>query len=326
MKILLIQLRQIGDVLMCTPALRALRSTFKRAEITFMVEHFSYCALMHNPNIDKFIIPSRKMSASEYIHLIARLKKERYDIIIDFFQNPKSAAITWLSRAEKRISFKCKWRNWAYTITVDPGDDDQYAAVQKLRLLRPLEIEYSDGGVLDLYVSDEDRKWADNLFNYLDFKSDDLILALSPVSRRAYKVWPGEYFAELCNYLIKKYGAKILFTWGPGEKSHINEIVSRMETKPHLNYSISTIQQLKALFEKSSLFIGNDNGPRHIAISAGIPTVGIFGITNPHRWTPPHSPLHTIIREKERGIRSLPLERVIHVIDKKLKFFCLPAK
>lgn len=319
MKILLIQHRQIGDVLMCTPALRELRKNFIGAEITFMVENFSSCALMHNRNIDKFIIPSRKMSPAEYVQLIMRLKKEKFDIVIDFFQNPKSAAITWFSRANKRISFKRKWRNWPYTITVDPGHDDQYAAKQKLRLLKPLEIKTSDDYLLDLYVPDEDRKWADALFNRLGFKSDDLILALSPVSRRAYKVWPGEYFAQLCNHLIKKYSAKILFTWGPGEKSFINEIVCKMDKKPDCNYSISTIQQLKALFEKSSLFIGNDNGPRHIAISGDIPTVGLFGTTNPLRWTPPNAPMHTIIHEKGKGIKDIRLEYVIKTIDTKLE-------
>ncbi|MGA1824441.1 MAG: glycosyltransferase family 9 protein [bacterium] len=318
-KILLIQHRQIGDVLMCTPAVRAIRKKFVEAEITFMVEKFSYRTLSDNPNIDKFIIPSRKMSLSEYIKLLLKLQREKFDIVIDFFHNPKSASITWFSRAEKRISFTTKWRNYAYTIKVDPGDDNQYAALQNLRLLRPLGIENNEGYSLDFFINEEDREWANNLWDKLNLKSDDLILALSPVSRRSYKVWPSECYAQLSDYLIKKYGAKILFTWGPGEKSFINAITSKMKQKPIVDYPMPTIKQLKAIFEKSSFFIGNDNGPRHIAISAGIPTVGLFGKTNPYHWTPPNSQMHTIISNGKRGMRNLSLQSVMKEIDSKFE-------
>jgi len=320
-RILLIQHGAIGDVLMCTPAVRALRKHLPEAEITFLVGNKAFDAVRHNPNIDKFIVPNLQMQFLKYLIYLFRFVFSRYDIVIDFQQNPRSALITFLTFAKKRISFTEKHRNYAYNIKIGPVDTQIYAAINKLKLLKPLGINDSDDFLPELFITDKERKWAKELWNDLNFQKQDLIIALSPVSIKSYRLWDLEYFAQICDFLIDKYQAKIVFTWGPGEFHIIKIIQHNMKNKIEINYTISSIKQLKAIFERSSLFLGNDNGPRHIAITCGIPTIGIFSHVHASHWTPPGMEKHLAISPEIPGIKNLKFKPVIEKIEKFMKKF-----
>ncbi|HHE36979.1 MAG TPA: glycosyltransferase family 9 protein [Candidatus Cloacimonetes bacterium] len=317
----MIQHGAIGDVLMCTPAVRALRKHLPEAEITFLVGNKAFDAVRHNPNIDKFIVPNLQMQFLKYLIYLFRFVFSRYDIVIDFQQNPRSALITFLTFAKKRISFTEKHRNYAYNIKIGPVDTQIYAAINKLKLLKPLGINESDDSLPELFITDKERKWAKELWNDLNFQKQDLIIALSPVSIKSYRLWDLEYFAQICDFLIDKYQAKIVFTWGPGEFHIIKIIQHNMKNKIEINYKISSIKQLKAIFERSSLFLGNDNGPRHIAITCGIPTIGIFSHVHASHWTPPGMEKHLAISPEIPGIKNLKFEAAIEKIEKFMEKF-----
>lgn len=317
MKILLIQFKAIGDVLMCTPAIRFLREKFQNAIITFLVNDYAFDAIRYNPNIDNFIIFKRKMKWLKYIQQLLKLGKYNFDIVIDFHRNPRASIATLFTGAKKRISFKEKHRNFIYNITIEPPDESTtYAAIKKLQLLQPFGISEQDDFLPELYITEKEKKWANNIWNILGFKRDDLVIAISPVSPRPYKIWPSDNFVQLCDYLIDKYEAKIIFTWGPGEYHIIKSILQKMRNQLEINYEISSILQVKALYEKCSLYIGNDNGQRHIAITADIPTIGIFD--NPqtcYHWLPPDNTKHRIIYSSKKGIQNVSLENVIKSVD-----------
>ena len=314
-KILLIQHGAIGDVLMCTPAMQAIRKHFPEDEITFLVETKAFDAVRHNPNIDKFIVPDLQMHILKYFFYLFRFIFTRYDIVIDFQRNPRSALITFLTFAEKRISFRGKRRNYAYNIKKIENDNQIYAAINKLKLLQPLDIKESDNFLPEFFITEKERKWAEELWKSLNFQKQDLIVALSPVSIRPYRLWEPKNFAKTCDFLIDKYQAKVVFTWGPGEFHIIESIQQNMRNKIEINYTISNIKQLKAIFERSSIFFGNDNGPRHIAITSGVPTIGIFSHLFAAHWTPPNMEKHLTISPEISGIKNLKVETVITKIE-----------
>ena len=138
-----------------------------------------------------------------------------------------------------------------------------------------------------------------------------------------------ENFAQICDFLIEKFNAKIVFTWGPNEFHIIESIRQNMRNKVEINYRISSIKQLKAIFERSSLFVGNDNGPRHIAITTGIPTIGIFSHLFAKHWTPPNMEKHLAISPEISGIGNLNVETVMEkvkkFIEKNLTFPLIPS-
>ncbi len=318
MKILLVQHRAIGDVLMCTPAIRTLRRAKPNAEITFLVADFAFECLRNNPYIDQFITPSQSASHIQYMKYILHVIKNKYDVVIDFQNNPRSALITAFSMAKKRISFESKHRNYAYNILIKPPPIHVYAGLRKLMLLRPLGVEEKDDCIPDFYISEDDKKWAESLWDKLGFSEKDFVVVVSPVSggKKRYRQWSLKNYAQLCDLLISKYGARLLFNWGPGEFPMLKSVLEQMNIKIEVNYEIPSIRFLKAALERASLFIGNDGGARHVAVTADIPTVGIYHNpkVSPH-WTPPGDPKHVVVQPETPGIGNVHLDTVIEKVN-----------
>lgn len=296
-RILLIQLRRIGDVLMTTPAVRALKKRFPEAKITFLTEPPGDEIFRHSPYVDEILLHDRKWQVVDYLRFIHKLRQRRFDLVIDFFGNPHSAQLAFLSGAKYRIGFNFRGRRWLYTSKVNlPADKNLYSPLHKLSLLKPLGIEEKDCQI-EFFCSAIDYAYAQAITTKLGISQDDFVIALCPVSRRKYKVWPAEKFAWIADNLIEKYRAKILFIWGPNEKTFIDNVKRQMKyvDKTLDDYEISTLSQFRTLFEKVNLYVGNDNGLRHIAITANTPTVTVFGQSNPYNWTPPENKLHEFV-------------------------------
>ncbi|MFH1562975.1 MAG: glycosyltransferase family 9 protein [Nitrospirota bacterium] len=296
-RILLIQLRRIGDVLMTTPAVRALKKRFPEAKITFLTESPSDEIFRHNPYIDEVLLHNRKWGVKDYLRFIRNLRQKRFDLVIDFFSNPRSAQIAFFSGAKYRLGFNFRGRAWFYTTKITlPADKNLYSPLHKLLLLKPLGISAEDYRI-EFFCSSADYKYAEELTHKLGISKDDFIVAVCPVSRRQYRVWQPEKFAMVCDKLIERHDAKILFMWGHNEEYFITQIKSRMKhpDKTLDNYDIPTLSQVRALFERVTLYTGTDNGLRHIAIAAHTPTVTVFGQSNPYNWIPPNDKLHKFV-------------------------------
>ena len=270
---------------MTTPSVRALKKSFPDAEVHFLTEKPSDEICLNSPYVDKIIIHDPKMPFFHKVKFIKMLRENRYDVVIDFFSNPTSGLYTFLSGSKKKIGFKKGIRKFYYTESVSDSKGP-YSAASKTSLLEPLGV-YTEDYSLDFFVSDSDREYAKKNLEKMGYNTEDFIVTISPVSRQPYKVWSGENFAVVCDYLIKHYGAKILFIYGPGEINFVKNVTKHMkEAPPEIPQDIPSISQTKAIFELAKLHVGNDNGPMHFAISAKIPTVAIFGQPMAENWTP----------------------------------------
>lgn len=292
--ILLIQLRRIGDVLMTTPCIRALKQAWPESRISFLTERPSDQLLRHNPHVDEIIEFPRSPNFRVYLRLLKEIHNKSFDLVIDFFGNPRSAQIAFATRAESRVGFDFRGRRWAYTHKVGMPEGPQYAPYHKAILLKPLGIEVDDVR-LDFFVSAAERQFADQLFEKLGVTPADKVVSISPVSRQTYKVWPPERFAEIADYLIERYGVKILFLYGPNEEQFVQKVRGHMNHQALPDYPPPTLGETRALFEKVVLHLGNDNGPCHFAIAAGTPTVAVFGKPKAINWTPPDSERHLAV-------------------------------
>lgn len=292
--ILLIQLRRIGDVLMTTPAIRAIRKAYPQAKIHFVTESPSNQILQHNPYLDSILLFNRKGSFWQYLKFLWELRQRKFDLAIDFFGNPRSAQMAWASGAKQRVGFDFPGRRSYYTDRVSLGKEEKYAVFHKLSLLEPLHVPF-DSLALDFFIDSHDQEYAQKLFEQMGVQKDDLIVSLSPVSRQPYKVWPSHYFAQIADTLIEQFNAKILFIYGPGEEHFVESVREHMHQVALPNYTPPTLAQTKALFEKVDFHLGNDNGPCHFAIAAGIPTVAVFGKPKAINWIPPEQDKHLAV-------------------------------
>ncbi|MGK0288901.1 MAG: heptosyltransferase-3 [bacterium] len=287
-KILCIQLKQIGDVLMTTPAVRALSEHFADAEIHFLTQAPSHQIYEHNPYVEKVIQLPRDPKFGDFRKVAGEVRKEGYDIVVDFFGQGQSAFISWWSKAPTRIGFNFRGRKKFYTHALDLPEGKDYSPFHKMHLLTALGIE-AENPQIDFFVSSEDKEMADSLFKKLGVDSNRPVVTVSPVSRRDYKVWPAENFALICDRLVEQYHAQILFLWGPGEEHFIQAVQEKMKSKSLPDYDIPTIRETVAILEKADFHLGNDNGPMHFAVAARRKTVAVFGRPVMINWTPPNS-------------------------------------
>ena len=291
MKFLLIQLRRIGDVLMTTPAVRLLRESYPNADLTFLTESPSDQVLKENPNLQEILVYRKPESLPESLLSFLNLRSRKFDCVIDFYGNPRSALMTRFSGAPMRIGFDFRGRSLAYTHPVKISGKVSYSAADKAQLLKPLGISASDFR-LDFFPEKKDQIFAENLFRKLGIEENDFVVSLSPVSRQPYKVWPADRFAQVADWLAEKYNAKILFLFGPGEKHFIETVRASMKMPSLLDYTVPTLPETLSILQRVHLHLGNDNGIRHFAVAAATPSLAIFGRPWAANWTPPEQTRH----------------------------------
>ncbi|MBU3914701.1 glycosyltransferase family 9 protein [bacterium] len=276
---------------MTTPAIRKLAETRPNIEIDFLTYPPSNQIFEYNPYVKNVYAVPSKASFFDWLKIIKKLRKRDYALTIDFQGSPRTALMGFLSGASQRIGFNFRGRSLFYTdpITIRPGIT--YSPLHKLELLSPLGIESKDGKI-DFFTGEQDRNKARKIVSDLGYDPKRPLVSVSPVSRRVYKVWPAENFASVCDFLIKRHKAQILFLWGPGEYHFIQNVKDKMREHSMEDYDIPTIRESVALQALVDLHIGNDNGPMHFAISTGTPTIAVFGKPLAENWTPPNTANH----------------------------------
>ena len=165
-RILVIQLRQLGDTLMSTPVLRELHRLHPQAEIDWLCQGFNACILRHNPHVTQIETLPRGASVGTFVGLAARLRRRRYNLVVDIQSLPKTAALTWFSGARERISFRRRWRHALYTKPYVPSPGFEYSAVARLRLLQDPRVRLDDVS-LEFYVGEQDRQQGAGLLSPL---------------------------------------------------------------------------------------------------------------------------------------------------------------
>jgi len=301
-KALIIQFKQIGDVLMSTPTIRALAASPEAWEVDLLTQSPANQVMEHNKHLRKILLYPSKAKTKDLVTLIRNIRSEHYHVVIDFQGSPKSALIALLSGAPTRLGFPLRGRSIAYTQSIETPDDIRYSAAQKLYFLSQLGINSLDSK-LEMEIAQDDRDQGKKILQELNVDFSKPLMSISPVSRRDYKVWPAKNFAEICDYLIERYEVQILFLWGPGEYEFVDAVRKEMKNQTLADYEIPTLRETYALLELVDLHIGNDNGPMHFAIAAEKPTISIFGRPEAINWTPSDSSRHVAI-EQDPGCKT----------------------
>ena len=298
-KILVIQLRRIGDVLMCTPALRALRTRYKDSHIAFLTEKESFDLLSLNPHLDEVIVLDKKRYKNPLYSLtkIYKVRKNSFDLVIDFLGTPRSSYFSLLSGAKCRVGYDYRFRRHFYNVVIKNNQTPQYAALSRLEALKILGIENSEVK-LDFFISDQARFFAQKFFEENKIAPQNLTISISPTSRRHYRRWALERYAQLADWLISQFDAKIILVWGPGEKDVVEQVKRLMKKDPIISWETKNLFELGAILEKCDLHIGNDNGAKHIAVAMGKPTITIYGPQNPISWTYPDLSRHKFLKKE----------------------------
>jgi ADP-heptose:LPS heptosyltransferase len=282
------RLRFIGDVILTTPVVHALRKHFPDAKISYLAEKPYHSLLFHHPDVDQvFGFDSR--SLRNQACTIRDLLRIPFDVAIDLFGNPRSAWLAFMSGARYRIGGDFRGRKAFYTHKIRDDGKPKSAIDFHLEYLRPLgiEIERSEPHI---EVTEEETALAWNYLEKEGFSRNETIIGVHPGATWPAKKWPGEKFAGLANRLVTELGVKVLFTTGVGEEDLVGAVIKECSF-PTASPIVLTLRQLVALIKVIHLFISNDTGPMHIAPAVGTPCIGIFGPGEPEIWFPYKSSL-----------------------------------
>ncbi len=292
-RILVIKLRAVGDVILSTIVTKNLRLAYPDARIHYLTERPSLDVVKGNPYVDDVLVYDRKTMSG--LDLIRAVRRGRYDTVIDLFGNPRTALVTRLSGAERRVGFRFRGRAYAYNLPVEPRGNKVHNTQFNLDALAPLGIEVKDRRI-HFAFGDEDLRFVES-FLPPPFTPGSLVVCINTGGGWYTKRWGLDRFAVLADRLVEEFKAQIVLPWGPGQLPDVEEIQRRMSRSAFIPPA-TTLRQLGALLSRCSIVVTNDSGPMHIAAAVGTPVLGIYGPTDPALQGPYGVP-YLVVRNEE---------------------------
>jgi ADP-heptose:LPS heptosyltransferase len=279
MRILIIHLRRVGDMVLTTPVLRALRRRFPKARLEALVAAKSASVLAGNPDVDEVLMWHGGLGS--HLRLSGELRRRKYDAVIDFHSSARTSMLVAATGAAQRIGERTGTpADLVYTTLLPPQTGPRYVADKWLGFTAPLgtdEVSRRDFA-LEIGIGSAERAWAEREWQRLGLSGDQPVVAVSAVSKEYFKQWGLERWVKIAD-AVQDDGYRVLLTHGPSERDQAASVGAQMRSPPAWDHGETTPAQLAALYERCTLWIGNDGGPKHIAAAAGIPTVAV------HRWT-----------------------------------------
>jgi len=290
-KILVIQIRAIGDVVLTTPVFSVLRKNLPQAELHFLTGSNIAGIVQGLPEVQKVLtIPSSFWRHPAFYFKIFRA---RYQLVIDYQCTPGSALITWLTRASYRIGWKMKRRQWAYNLHSSANAKQEYVSIQKCRVLELLGIRDLNTR-LRIQWSDEDQQVVREYFARLGIDKTRLLVNITPKGKRSARQWLPEKIIELTNQLSEKYQAIVFYNWGKEDLVDVKTIAVACHRSP-LVLPSWPLPVFSAFLAEVDLHISYDNGPKHLALAVDTATLSLFATDAPVLWNPVNDPNHPYI-------------------------------
>jgi len=288
-KILIIKLSAIGDVVLIVPSLRAIRKRFPKAHLTLLVGRDSFELVQHCPYIDDLIVydPVRKeRKRKDRLRFSSTLRRIGFDRVIDLQNNKTSQWLSYFSLAPKRYGFRRGKLKFLVNHSInDPGPMPPLK--HQGFLLSLLDIHDMDE-TLELWPQPKDNAFVETLLRQEWLTGNETLIGMNLGGSPQWetKQWPISYMAELCDRLAQDK-IRVVLTGSEMNRPQLQELLSKVKTKPVVAVGKTTLPQLAALIQRCRVFVTVDSAPMHIAASVGTPIVTFFGPTDPLRHFPP---------------------------------------
>jgi lipopolysaccharide heptosyltransferase II len=306
-KILLIRLRLIGDVVFTTPIPRAVKRVFRDAHLTYLVEPEAAPVVAGNPHLDEVIVAPRRRGLGRIVadvRLARRLRRARYDLVIDLHGGPRSAWLAFLSGAPRRIGYEIAGRTWMYTRAVARPRElrRRHSVVNQWDLLEAIDGWPSGGpdpardAVEMARDSSADARVVQRLERVGVTPQHELIV-VHVSAGNVFRRWPEPAFTALIAGLAAASTARrIVLSSGPSDRAAAARVSAAAReilgaaAERIVEFGEFDLAELRTLVARSRLFVGGDTGPLHIAATTATPIVGIYGPTESARSAPWRDP------------------------------------
>lgn len=328
-RILLVNTTAMGDTLLSTPAIRAVRKEFSEAYIALLVHVKQKDVLKNNPRINELVIYSGKYKG--LLRLIRRLRKKKFDLVIVLHANdPDIVPIIYLTGARYRVGWAESKFSFLFTHTFKrPENKILHTIDQRFGILESIGIE-PDSIDMEYFLDEKDRISADKFLRENDISTADTLIGIHPFGSLQSKSWPN--YIEFIEKMFEDNRSKMVLIGGKRHEREVLENWPRIGNKIVSAVGKTYVGETAALIEKCRVFVTTDSGPFHLAVALKRPTILLVGptlieVTGPYQ----DRELHRIIKEdvncapcrlrscdEHICMRKITPERVISELDKVL--------
>lgn len=319
-RILLVKRHELGDFLLFSPVLPAVRKRFPDARMVICTRGYTKDVVLKDPLVDDVLIIHERLSNWRVKDLISatRCLLPGFDLAIVFNTTSHSFTsdiVTLLGRARYRIgptepTFPGMKGNPFYNLEVSIPPEKTHMSERHLSIVEPLGVSIDETRER-MHVG---RRWEDEAVSLIESWGADhegLLFAIHPGGARAFARWPLEKYAELGDRLSLLPNAKVVMIAGRGE-SWGEDVARHMKTEPII-CKVTVLKLLAAILKQVQVYVGNDTGLLHVAASVGTKSVGIYGRTDPDIWKPKGS--HVIaLRSEVMNMNTIEVEEVYSAV------------
>ena len=279
----------IGDTVMTTPAIRAIREQNPKARIVAVGRDYVADTLRGSPWIDGWLLLNRQRT---FWSAASDLRAKVIDQAILFPNSFRSALISWLGRCKQRFGYARDGRSLLLTHRLFSMRDARGRFQPSPILLAYNRLAESAGcpvrsNRMELFVTPEEEALAREVWELTGLSQCEEVICLNPgAAFGEAKLWPAQYFVELARMLVDRRGCGVLVLCGPAERDLSRKIanaVDRPQVHSLADFSVS-LGLTKACLQRADLLISTDSGPRHIGVALGKPVLSLFGPTH-IAWT-----------------------------------------
>lgn len=299
--IVVMRLRAFGDTVLTTPTLRGLKAAYPQARLSVVMETGMAQVLSGLSYIDELILFDRvglkkQGPLAELLGTIRfwlQLRRRHFDLALDVLGTPRTAWMTWMTRAPVRVGFGFRFRSFAYTLIWPPDLKRRFIADFTADLLRALG-HAPDSLRTDFFIPEAAQAEADA------WLGQQALLGAGPIFVQGAGGWdlkryPLEKMAAALKEVAAESGRRVVSLWGPGEQAMAQQLADLIGAAALLAPA-TDFKVMGALLKRGSLLLTNDNATKHLAGAVGCPSVTVFGPTSDVAWHPADDPKHLSVK------------------------------
>lgn len=289
MKILVVNIKYLGDLIISSAPLNSLRKKYPHANIQVLVRKEFEDVFKYNPNVNKVITFDSSLKGKkslikfiEGIKFIFKIRNEKFDVVIALHPADRIAFLALFSGAKIRIAPKKQNFHFLFNCKVDVYEDTISYIDYYNKIISAFNVENLDR-YTEFYISKEEENWSEEFLMKYNL-SDCNILCIHPGASEPSKILKAENYVELIKLILSNNSIKILLLGGPEDKKICEKILSKVNSDSLIYYDSNSILKSAALIKKSSLLVTNDTGTRHLAVALKVPVLAFMPYDNLKCW------------------------------------------
>ena len=298
---------------MTTPALTALRLALPGSRISYVVEAPFARLVEGHPALDETILVESGQGPAAFLGLVRRIRRGRYDAVVDFHGGPRASRLTFLSGAPVRVGYEIPWRRLIYTVRVarQRADGPVHSVVNHINLVRALGCDVQDIPPLALPEPRPEEKARVATFIDGNGLAAARLVVVHVGAGNEFRDWGAAAAAELVRLLYGRPGVRVVLAGGAEDRERAAGIMNGAPGSVHSVAGTFGWAELRELIRRAALFVGPDSGPMHVAASTETPIVALFGPTLPAHFAPWRSD-RVVILEKSLDCRPCRQRECLH--------------